>query len=338
MTALRQYEKLESTGLWRERQSSQRREVYVSFGDTSLMIRDKHDAPVSHWSLSAVERLNPAETPALFSPNPDSGETLEIEDTIMVAAIEKVRAAINRRRPHPGRLRSAILLLVCLAIAALGVFWLPGALRRQTVKVVPFETRKQIGEAVLAEVTNLTGKTCAATAGTRALAKLKTRLFQDQRGRILVLASGLNNSATLPGRIVLLNRRLVEDYEQPEVAASYILLEQLRAQTSDPLNRLLRSAGVVASFRLLTTGRLDQGAINAYARTILTAQTPLPDTATMLAGFASAGFASSPLAYSLDITGETTLPLIEADPFGNRPYKPLLSDVDWIGLQAICGS
>ena len=43
MTALRKYEKLEATALWRETLATQRREVYVSFGDTSLVIRNQAD-------------------------------------------------------------------------------------------------------------------------------------------------------------------------------------------------------------------------------------------------------------------------------------------------------
>lgn len=338
MTALRQYQRLESSGLWRQSEASQRREVFISFGNTSLVIHDKHEAPLSHWSLPAIQRLNPGETPALFSPNPDAGETLEIDDKIMVDAIEKVRAAINRRRPHPGRLRLGILALVSLSIIALIAFWLPGALLRQTIKVVPFETRNQIGQQVLAQITLLTGPPCTTPDGTRALGMLARRLSLDPRGRILVLPGGIAKSAMLPGKIVLLNKRLIEDYQQPAVAASYVMLEQLRARRNDPLARVLRYAGALASFRLLTTGQLAPATIAAYARKILVTTNPLPADAILLAGFKKAGFASSPLAYALDKSGETTLPLIEGDPFRNRAYKPLLSDDDWIGLEGICSN
>ena len=40
MTALKEYERLECTGLWKENIDSQRREVLVSFGDNSLILRD----------------------------------------------------------------------------------------------------------------------------------------------------------------------------------------------------------------------------------------------------------------------------------------------------------
>jgi len=345
MTALRQYDKIETTGLWREPRipadardaSPQRREVYVSFGDTSLMIRDKHDAPLAHWSLAAVSRQNPGATPAIFSPVGDDLETLEIEDSTMIDAIERVRANINRRRPHPGRLRWVIFLTLSAAIAAFAVFWLPGALERQTLRAVPFETRRQIGRSILNEIKHLTGRVCSTTGENRALGRLQNRLNQDPRGRIFVLADGIAKSVMLPGRITLLNKTLVEDFEQPGVAAGYMLVEQLRARGHDPLARLLQRAGAIQTFKLLTTGEISRASLSNYAQNILTSDTTLPDTGNLLAAFARAGFASSPMAYAIDVTGETTLPLIEADPFRNQVYKPLLSDSDWIALQGICG-
>jgi len=345
MTALKQYDKLESTGLWRASQPSQwdggsqpqRREVYVTFGDTSLMIRNKAGDPVSHWSLPAVERLNPGQMPALFAPSGTTTETLEIEDETMVAAIEKVRVAIERRRPHPGRLRIGILITITTIIAGLAIFWLPGALERQAVRIVPYEKRQEIGRALLADITQLSGKPCTTRLGAVARDKLAARMFDGRKGTLVILPQGIAKSAILPGRIVLLNRMLVEDFEGPEVAAGYIAIELVDANERDPLARMLDSLGGLTSFRLLTTGNVTPNDIRAYARTVLTRQSPMPDTTRLLAKIASLGFASSPLAYEIDISGETTLPLIEADPYQNKPYPALLSDNDWISLQAICG-
>ena len=48
---------------------------------------------------------------------------------------------------------------------------------------------------------------------------------------------------------------------------------------------------------------------------------------------------SSPYAYSRDPSGETALPLIEADPYRDRPpERPVLDDTDWVALQGICGT
>jgi hypothetical protein len=40
MTALKKYQKLESSGLWRDAADAQRREVVVAFGEASLILSD----------------------------------------------------------------------------------------------------------------------------------------------------------------------------------------------------------------------------------------------------------------------------------------------------------
>ncbi|MEO0773689.1 MAG: hypothetical protein AAFZ04_10955, partial [Pseudomonadota bacterium] len=50
------------------------------------------------------------------------------------------------------------------------------------------------------------------------------------------------------------------------------------------------------------------------------------------------GISATPYAYALDLTGEKTLGLIEADPFATSAPEPVMNDADWLRLQAICGS
>jgi len=343
MTALKKFEKLEAPALWREssKDSSDKgkgrlKEVFVSFGDTSLIICDKHETPLSHWSLPAVNRLNPGENPAIYSPYLDADETIEIDDITMIEAIETVRKAIDRRLPRPGRLRLTVFLLLSLTTVGMVVFWLPGAIKRNTVSTVPPEIRQQIGREVLDQIGRLAGSPCSSQAGDRALAELKNRLMPGQNAKILVLAAGISKSANLPGGFILLNRKLVEDPEAPDLAAGYILATELSAQINDPLAELLDIAGGFASLRLLTTGQIDQNSIAKYAAHVLTKTIKMPPDQAILARFKQVKLASSPLGFDLDSTGESTLPLIESDPFRNQPYPKLLSDANWIGLQTIC--
>lgn len=337
MTALKQYARLESTGVWRDGPEARRRDVFVSFGDSSLVISDRADTPIAHWSLAAVRRVNAGKRPAVFSPDADATETLEIEDETMVEAIEKVRSLIARRRPQPGRLRIWLLALSLLAVVAVAVLWLPGALLRHTVSVLPPATRDAIGGALLAQITRISGQPCAAERGPEALALLEARLLGPGGGRILVMPAGVRTTVHLPGGRILVGRDLVEDHETPDVVAGYVLAETLRREAEDPMARLLRAAGTMATFRLLTTGNFPEGRLAAYAEALLTAEPdPVPDEA-LLARFAAARVPASPYAYAVDITGESTLHLIETDPMWQNGATPVLADADWVSLQGICG-
>lgn len=337
MTALNDFERLESPGIWRASPDAQRIDVIVSVGDATLTLSDQQGTAIVHWSLPAIERINPGERPALFRPGPDANDILELTDDTMIKANATVQSAIERRRPHPGRLRSVITGGIVLLIAALTIFWLPGAMVDYTASVVPVSKRAEIGESLLTSIRRVSGKSCDSVLGQQSLQKLHRRLFDQELGKIVVLSGGVQLAEHLPGNIVLLNRGLVEDFEDADVAAGFVLVENLRARENDPLVRLLRRAGFLASFRLLTTGDVPKAALAEYAETLLTTIPDVLDEIVLLERFKTAQISSTPYAYAVDISGETTLTLIEGDPVAQQTAKAILLDSDWVSLQGICG-
>ncbi|TMV09671.1 hypothetical protein FGK63_00960 [Ruegeria sediminis] len=336
MTALKQYERIEATGLWRSSPEEQRREVVVSIGEATLTISDFNDRALTHWSLAALERQNPGEYPAIFNPDGDPGETLELAETetTMLEAIDRLQRAIERSRPHPGRLRWLSVAGVVAAVAALMIFWLPGALQRHVVAVVPAIKRLDIGNAILRRIERVSGRSCTSEDAQPVLDRLAQRTGVR---KIVILPAGVADSLILPGRIVLLNRTLIEDHEDPAVAAGFVLAERARAQSKDPLAALLDRAGPSASFRLLTTGELTKETMDQYGERIMAEPRPEIDDQDLLAVFGQAALPSTPYAYAIDITGESTIGLIEADPMAGRELEQILPDRDWVVLQSICG-
>jgi hypothetical protein len=340
MTALSAYDRLEATGLWRASPHDQRREVIVSIGEATLTISDPNDKALAHWSIPAVARANPGKTPAIFHPDGDTGEILElgVNETEMIDAIETLRNAVERARPHPGRLRFISLVFSILAVIALCLFWLPGAVLDHTVSVVPKVKRQEVGVALLDRIRRVAGRPCDDAQALPALNRLSARLPSPAGpARLIALRSGVQEAAHLPGGIILLNRALFEDYEEPDVAAGYVIAEHLRAELKDPLRRLLEEAGLIATIRLLTTGELSDATLKSYSESLLSNPPEALDDATLLAGFRAWSVRASPYAYARDITGEATIGLIEADPFAAQASDPLIPDADWLQLQNICG-
>lgn len=341
MTALDKYQRIEAAGLWRPSRDAQRVDVIVSIGDATLVISDLQDSALTHWSLAAVIRANPGKRPAIYHPDGDEGETLELtkDEGQMIDAIEKLRAVIERRRPHPGRLRFMIMLALCLSIAGAAIFWLPDALRQHTASIVPQVKRAEIGTALFRQVQRVTGPPCQAPEGRLVLQNLAARLPGTAgSGRLAVLRDGVSTTAHLPGGIVLINRSLVEDYDEPDVVAGFIVVERLRAGISDPLADLLYASPLWSSFRLLTTGEIGEKTLAYYAEILLTTPQSELSNDTLLQAFEAAALRATPYAYAVDITGEKTLNLIEADPFATSPPEAVMSDGQWLQLQAICGA
>ncbi len=335
-TAFKQYQRIEATGLWRPSPDVQRREVVVSIGEATLTISDFNEQALTHWSLAALERQNPGSYPAIFNPDGDPDETLELaeSETTVIEAIDRLQRAIDRARPHPGRLRWFSVAGVAAAVAALLLLWLPVALQSHVVSVVPDIKRKDIGDTILQRIERVSGRACNAEGAQAALDQLAARTGVQ---KIVVLPAGVQTSLSLPGGIILLNRALVEDHEDPSVAAGYIIAERARVEAQDPLDDLLDRTGPATAFRLLTTGELSPENIDTYTEQVLSEPRPSLPEDDLLEVFAQAALPSAPYAYAMDVTGETVLGLIEADPMAGRPLQQVLPDRDWVRLQNICG-
>ncbi len=338
MTALDKYARLEAEALWRQSSDKQHRNVIVSIGNATLVITDPQDRPITHWSLGAIARDNPGQYPAAYHPDGDVDERLEFAESEkeMVEAIEKLQRVIERRRPKPGRLRMLISLTIFASIAALLVFWLPQAVKNYAARIVPPIKQKEIGHELLKLITEFTGKPCNSTFANNSLSVLFDKTIGGT-GTLYVLPSGLDQTASLPGNLILISRELVEDYEDPDVVAGFVVAEQLRYDQSEIFKDMLNFVGTFAAFRLLTTGAMPQDALRSYSKSILLQPQTAVQNAELINRFHTKNLRLSPYAYALDVTGEKTYTLIEADALSDLEFAPILPDRNWIQLQNICG-
>ncbi|KIN73642.1 hypothetical protein [Sulfitobacter guttiformis] len=336
MTALTKYDRLEATGLWRPDPDGQRREVIVSIGNATLVITDMNDQAITHWSLAAVARAETGNTAAIYHPDGDEGETLELpeHEREMIEAIESLRQVIAKSRPRPGRLRWLGVTLSISAVAAVVLLWLPGAMRDNTLRVVPQVKREQLGVALMDRMQRVTGPMCNSAPGLRALRRLGARLDTP---KLAVVPSLGRPALHLPGGVIVLDRSVFEDWEEPDVSAGYILAELALQVEKDPLSDLLDGVGPWENFRLLTTGEISGKALDSYAEHLMTAPARDPDTTNLLALFEGSDVPATPYARARDLTGESVLPLIEGDPMQGRQTEPLLQDATWLRLQNLCG-
>ncbi len=252
----------------------------------------------------------------------------------MIAALKTVQSAL-KSDPRPGRLRGLLTAGITLAILGAAAWVLPGVLVTHTAGVVPPAKRAEIGQRALDDITRLTGAPCDGEMGLPALAKLAERVFGPQDTPIFyVLPEGLSRPAHLPGGVILLPRALAEAGEGPEALAGAALAQNVAAQVADPMLDVLDHAGLIATFRLLTTGELPDGALDGYGEAFLRATpAPAPDAA-LNAAFEAAQIPLTPYAQYRETLGQPTAGLV--DPFQGLIPSPLLPDADWIALQSVC--
>ncbi len=326
MTALQQYERLESPGLWRADAGAQRLDVIVSFGDATLVISDGAGRPLTHWSLPAVCRNNPGTRPAVFTPAPNADETLEIDEAVMIDAIETVRKSVHRGRATPGRLRWVVRLgLIGAVIGGIATFG-PRLLKAQTLSVISTAQRGEIGAAISQHLQTQLGQTCHSTKGRAALDALQMRLLGDG-GHLTVLPTGLGLPVALPGGAILLDRHMVEDVDDPLIVAGQILATQSARLYVDPLKPVLDHAGTKVVLELYTTGNLPEGVLESYAATLPKAPRSFPPVEVLQETFKRAQVLSTPYyAFSgFDVSASAP-----------QTTKPVLTDGQWVALQGIC--
>ncbi|MDP5305710.1 hypothetical protein [Paracoccus spongiarum] len=338
MTALTEFQRLEAQGSWRSAPDARLREVVVAVGEATLVLSDpKSDLPLSHWSLPAVTRLNPGEMPAIYAPGGDGGdETVEIDDPLMIQAIERVHRAIATRRAHPGRLRGGLTVVAVVAMLVALVVWLPDAIIRHAARIAPPAQARQIGGAVLADIERSTGAICTRASGQAVLDWITPRLIGPDAS-VRVVPGPLNGVLRLPGNLYVLGGDLLEGSPGPDAAAGHLLAASLATDPGAILWQALDHAGFTAVLRLLTLGQLPPAAMRGFGETLLSRPVPRPEAGPLLAAMEQAGFGSEAYARSIDPTGQSVLPLIEGDPFRLAPPpRPLLTDQQWLALQQIC--
>jgi hypothetical protein len=340
MTALEKFQRLEASGLWRAAPDEQRRDTVVSLGKATLTISDSRSGAIlSHWSLPAVVRLNPGQTPALFAPTDpqgDEGETLELDDPLMIDALTTIRRALSPKRIGR-RVRLAMAGAALAAVALVGLVWVPRALTDHAASITPQAARAQLGRQIVEALATTTPpvRGCAAPAGRAALTSLRLRLMGSNH-RLLVLDGAPDLTVTyVPGRLILVGRAFLEGLDSAETLAGHVLAAELALEGDDPMRALLRHAGVVATTRFLTTGDLPRDSLASFGALTLARPAPPIDPAALSARMAERNVPIGPYLATLTDEGLTEA-MTQAQLPTARALQPLVSDGEWLTLQNIC--
>ncbi|MEM8824685.1 MAG: hypothetical protein AAGF30_13835 [Pseudomonadota bacterium] len=326
MTAIDGLERLESPALWRADADGQRQNVFVAIGEAELVILDSAGTALTHWSLPALIRLNPRKEPALYAPGEGSDEELEISETEMIGALDRVTAAVEKGRRRPGRLRRIMTGLTIGLAAGFAIMWTPGAVRDVAANILPLPARAEMGDRMLDAITQLTGPACKTPTGTEALQTLKTRLLPLRPARFAVVQDLPHPVLALPGGLFVISDEILVTQDDPELVAGHVLAAALTSGANVPLRTLLADLGPLDLIRLMASGEVSQPALTAHAKSRLLADPPEPDAARLRPGFATARLGWDAYANSVGLHVPPDAP----------PMPPAMDDTTWQALRGIC--
>ncbi|MDZ7905421.1 MAG: hypothetical protein U5N55_06350 [Cypionkella sp.] len=335
MTALHQYSRLEAAGLWRSDPQAQRREVIVGLRTATIVLLDpKTDMPLAQWSLPAIVRVTQFQGFVVFASHEDGFETLEIDDAAMIAALDTVRGALDRRRKNPGRLR--LVLTAAAALSAVGAIaiWVPLQFYEFAAQRLPDAARRDVAAMALRDIGTIAGSPCNGAMGLIAAQDLARRVAANAPPQLAILRTGLTAPSTLADGTIVLPYGMIETADGPDTLAGIVLAETLRSAQSDPLESALRHAGFMASAMLLSTGSLPKTAMDGYGLALIETANASPpvDSLALHGAFADAVITSQPYAAFAGNTALAQLP--DTAPQGSMPI--VLEDAAFLGLQYIC--
>jgi Zn-dependent protease with chaperone function len=373
MTALAKYAKLESEARYFDGESAQPRDVFLSFGERSLIIIGFNDVAIAHWPLASLRAIGLRRDKAVqLVPHRDSDERLVLSDRHMLNAIGEVCPDLYHRPVDRKGVRRAVLWAgAAVGSLALIVFVLVPALAGQLALMIPPEREQQLGDAIVDQIQSVmelaTGNrplTCDHKAGQAALERMVARLGPDlglpYPLRVGVIDHEMINAFAVPGGRIVIMRGLLKAAGNPEEVAGVLAHEIGHVVYHDPTRAALRAAGTAGILGLLLGDVFGAGIVVVASDAVINAsyQRDAEIRADEIAYglLAEAELPSRPFAgFFTKLRGkygemDGILKLIASHPglegraqraaaadlIGDGPYEPVLSDQDWIALRGIC--
>ena len=277
MTALEQYIRLEATGRWREASGEDWREVLVSFGNATLVLSDFSERPLTHWALAATKRVDDDADAALYAPDTETEERLEVSDAQMIEAIAEVTAhareqsRIGRRGGrHIGRYIAA--LLAVLVLAGIAVFG-PDLLRARALALISPAQSELITQDLLARLP----ERCANEAGQAALRRFAAPLTDGRP--VHVIDGDAPKAAHLPDGSILLAGKPLASTDDPQALAALIGATSAQPRSETVLAAWIDGLPLADLGRFLSSGEVQSADIRKMTRLLKRLPDPPPGDA-----------------------------------------------------------
>ena len=104
------------------------------------------------------------------------------------------------------------------------------------------------------------------------------------------------------------------------------------------MEALIQNISLISTFRLLTTGLINDVTLMDYADYLVTRPQDSIQTNKIIKAFYNTKLSLLPFAKAIDITGEGSFELIEADEIKKSSIETSLPDANWVSLQNICNN
>lgn len=262
MTAIEKYTRLEALGQWKESPDQPAHEVVVSFENETLVLSNVDEKPLCHWAMAATFRISLDGSKAVYTPDTEGFETLEIDDAQMVEAIAQVSSATVIAAPRTPWLRWTLLFFIVTAIAAVS-FAAPTIMRDQAARMTGPESARKLGSDM---ILTLGVQICREPRADAARELFLSRIFPDGRS-LLIVAKNQPQTGVFPGGIILIGGQTLQQLQSPEDLAD--LVTSMVDESSNKVQQLFETSSIKELFAYITSGKISNSHLSTVAQSVL---------------------------------------------------------------------
>ena len=247
-----EYTKFETFGVWQENSEKPEEQVVVSFGKSTLLLRDINESIVAQWSFPSISVNTLPDGQAAFSPDEDGIEKLIISDEEMIEQLKKViQAPIYDRK----NFRTIFFLIISLFVTLFLLLNSKNILIGIATSITPNGKTSIIFEKLIESKDNPLGRKCIIPEGQKILDQLveKYKNIND----IIILSSTENKFFVLPDRQIILTKKFISDVKDPLEISEFLFLADKANQLNIPLKTFFSSQSILSLLKYISGTSID---------------------------------------------------------------------------------
>ena len=247
-----EYTKFETFGVWQESSEKPEEQVVVSFGKSTLLLRDINESIVAQWSFPSISVNTLPDGQVTFSPDEDGIEKLTISDEEMIEQLKKVIQAPTYDRKN---FRTIFLLIISLFVTLFLLLNSKNILIGIATSITPNGKTSIIFEKLIESKDNPLGRKCIIPEGQKILDQLveKYRNIND----IIILSSTENKFFVLPDGQIILTKKFILDVKDPLEISEFLFLADKANQLNIPLKTFFSSQSILSLLKYISGTSID---------------------------------------------------------------------------------
>ena len=247
-----EYTKFETFGVWQENSEKPEEQVVVSFGKSTLLLRDINESIVAQWSFPSISVNTLPDGQVTFSPDEDGIEKLVISDEEMIEQLKKViQAPIYDRK----NFRTIFFLIISLFVTLFLLLNSRNILIGLATSITPNGKASIMFEKLMESKDNPLGRKCIMPEGQKILDQLaeKYKNIND----IIILSSTENKFFVLPDRQIILTKKFISDVKDPLEISEFLFLADKANQLNIPLKTFFSSQSILSLLKYISGTSID---------------------------------------------------------------------------------